>query len=149
MGVGNTKQVIEPMIKGRDLHNNQILVGDTALKVQNGTAVRDAIDTAGKTASRVLVSSGDILTAPSAWLSDMQKNWLTYMVVVAIILSILAFFYCSYRFYFNRKINNSSNSNLVELAKVISNKTGILQQQQQLPLSILNLPSVPSNTPLQ
>ncbi|CAF3849038.1 unnamed protein product [Rotaria sordida] len=146
MGIGNSNTSVDPVIKGSGSHN-QIFVGDSALKVKNGTAVQEVMNTVGKTASKVIESGGDIITAPAVWLKDIQQNWLTYMVLAAIILSILAFFYCSFCFYFNRRKNNSSNNNLIELAKIINNKTGILQQQ--LPLSMLNLPSVSPNTPAE
>jgi len=73
----------------------------------------------------------------------MQKNWLAYLIGAAIILSILAFFYCSFCHYFNRKKNNSFNSNLVEIAKVISNKTGTLPQPLPLPTSNLSSTALP------
>ena len=146
MGIGSSRTSGDPVIKGSGSHN-QIVVADSALKLKNGTAVQDRMNSVGKSASKVIESGGNIITAPAVWLKDIQQNCLTYMVLIAIILSILVFFYCSFSFYLNRKKNNSSNSNLIELAKIINNKNGIIQQQ--LPLSMINLPSVSSRTPAE
>jgi len=146
MGIGNSNTNVNPSIYGSGSHKT-IAIGDSALKLKNGTAVQDVMKTVGTTASKVIESAGDIITAPAMWLKDLQSNWLSYMVVIAIILSILAFFYCAFCFYSNRKTNDSSGNSLIELAKIINNKTGILQQP--LPLSVLNLPSVPLNTPTE
>ena len=98
---------------------------------------------AGKSASKLIEGGADIITAPAVWLKDIQQNWLTYMIVAAVIMLCIAFFYCAVCSYCNRKKNNWSNNNLVELAKVIGNKNGILQQP--LSLSAVNLPSVSPN----
>jgi hypothetical protein len=119
--------------------NNKILIGDSAIKQLNDTALQTVMNTFGKTASKVIESGGDIVNAPVVWLKDMQKNWLAYMVVTAIILSSIAVLYCAISSYFNRKKNNGFNNNLLEIVKIFNNKTGILQQP--LPLSVSNLPS--------
>jgi hypothetical protein len=51
----------------------------------------------------------------------MQKNWLIYLIAVAVILLCLVFLYCVIRYYLSRQ-NNSSTANLVKLATVISGK---------------------------
>jgi hypothetical protein len=136
---GNSKTKYSMNIKG-DAKDIEINIGNTAIKAATDTAVQELINTA----SKVIESGGDIITAPAVWLKDIQQNWITYMVVTAIILSILAFFCYSFCFYFNRKKNSSFNNNLIELAKIINNKGDTLKQP--LPLSMLNLPSVSSNT---
>ena len=135
---------IDPSIKGTG-SNNQILLGDSALKLKNGTIVQDMMETAGKTVNKVIESGGDIITAPAVWLKDMQQNWLTYMVVAAIILSILLFFYCLFCNYLPRKKSSSSSNSLIKLAEIISHPNAILPRQQ-LPSSVLSLPSISSNT---
>ncbi|CAF0869188.1 unnamed protein product [Adineta steineri] len=146
MAIGNPNTEVDATISGSG-SNNQISVSDLPSKLKNGTAVQDVMNTVGKTAGKIIESGGDIITAPAVWLKDIQQNWLTYMIVTAIILPILAFFYCSFTFYLNKKRNNMSNNNLLNFAKTISNKNGTMQNQ--LPLSLINLPSVSSNTPAQ
>ena len=107
--------------------SNQVLVGDAAMKHANGTAVQKVIECVGKTASPVIESGGDIITAPAVWLESIQQNWLAGMIVIAIILPILTFFSCTVCFSLHRKKNNSFNSSLIELFQVIGNKDGILQ----------------------
>ncbi|CAF0876899.1 unnamed protein product [Adineta steineri] len=146
MGIGNSNTVVDATMTGSG-SNNQISVSNLPSKLKNGTAVQDVMNTVGKTAGKIIESGGDIITAPAVWLKDIQQNWLSYMIVTAIILSILAFFYCSFTFYSNKKRNNMSNKNLLDFANIISNKNGITQNQ--LPLSLINLPSVRSNTPAE
>ena len=122
-------------------------MSELGLRHANGTAVQKVMDSVGKTTSQVIQSGGDILTAPAIWLKEIQQNWLSYMIVTAIILSILTFFYCTVCFYLNRKKNNSFNGTLIELAKVIGNKDDI--PRQQLPPSMNSLRSVLSNTPAE
>lgn len=125
--------------------NNNMAVGDVAIEQENETAVRKVIDSAGKTVSKVMESGGDILAAPGVWIKDIQQNWYWYMLFGAIIALSLGFIYCSFRCYLNRKKTNVSNSNLLELAKIISSKGNVVQQQ--LPLSVIDLFSAPSNVP--
>lgn len=130
MGIGNSKTLVDPVIKGSGSHN-QINLGDSVMKLANNTtAVQNLMNTVRQTASRVIESGGDIITASGAWLKDMQKNWLSCITVSAIILSILAFFYRSFRSYLNRKNSNASDSSLIELANIISSKSNIVQQRQ-------------------
>lgn len=147
MGIGNSNTSIESSIKGSG-SNNEILLGDLSLKPKNGTIVQGVMETAGKTVNRVIESGGDIITAPAVWLKDMQQNWLTYMVVAAIILSILLFFYCLFCIHLPQKKNHSSSKSLIELAKIISHPNTNLQRQQS-PSSVLSLPSVSANVSAQ
>ncbi|CAF0876881.1 unnamed protein product [Adineta steineri] len=146
MGIGNSNTDVDAKISGSG-SNNHISVSDLPSKLKNDTAVQDVMNTVGKTAGKIMASGGDIITAPAVWLKDIQQNWLSYMIVTAVILSILAFFYCSFKFYLNKKQSNMSNNNLLDFAKIINNKNGTMQNQ--LPLSLINLPSVSSNTPAQ
>ncbi|CAF4367910.1 unnamed protein product, partial [Adineta steineri] len=121
--IGNPKSEYERKIYNGS-HNN-INIGDSALSKMQDTPV----ETAFKSANKIIESGTDIITAPAVWLKDMQKNWLSYMVVLAVILIIGTFLYCTIRSYFKRKSNNSNNNNnnwsmgnLVELATVFSNK---------------------------
>jgi hypothetical protein len=145
MGIGVSRTSVNPSISGSG-SDNVIAVGDAAMKVHNNSAVQHVIDTAGRTTSKLLENGGSLLSAPAVWLSAMQQNWLTYIIVAAVILSILAFFYCSFCYRFNPQKNNLSGNGLIELAKVISDQTGALQRP--LPLPILNLPPMPPNPPL-
>ena len=146
MGVSNSDLSSHQSVSVSD-QSNQVLVGDAATKHANGTAVQKVIESVGKTAGQVIESGGDIITAPAVWLKSIQQNWLAYMIVIAIILSILTFFYRTVCFHLNCKKNNSFNSSFIELAKVIGNKHGTLQQQ--LPSSMNSLRSVLSNTPTE
>lgn len=143
MGIGNSNTSIETSIEGSG-SNNKILLGDLALKLKNSTFVQDVMETAGKTVNKVIESGGDIITAPAVWLKQIQQNWLMYMVVAAIILSILLFFYCLFCIHLPRKKINSSSDSLIELVKIINHPNTILQRQQSPP-SVLSLPSVSSN----
>ncbi|CAF1657314.1 unnamed protein product, partial [Adineta ricciae] len=55
---------------------------DSAAKANN-TPVQAVMNSAGKTASKIIESGGDLLTAPVVWLKDMQQNWVMYMVVLS------------------------------------------------------------------
>ncbi|CAF1539035.1 unnamed protein product [Adineta ricciae] len=106
---------------------------DSAAKANN-TPVQAVMNSAGKTASKIIESGGDLLTAPVVWLKDMQQNWVMYMVVLVIILGSIAFLYCAFLFCCNRKKKNSTDQNqLIELAKIIGNKIGTTQS----PLTIM------------
>ncbi|CAF1474602.1 unnamed protein product [Adineta steineri] len=118
--------------------NNNINIGDSALPKVHDSPLKTAV----KSANRIMESGTDIITAPAVWLKDMQKNWLSYMVVLAVILIIGTFLYCTIRSYFKRKSNNSNSNNnnnnwsmgnLVELATVFSNKNPHSQTPFSLP----------------
>src|SRR5437868_6883530 len=104
--VGTSKTEYSMNVKG-DAKDIKINIGDTAIKAsKTETAAQEVISTVGKTASKVIASGGDILSVPGAWLKDMQQNWFTYMILVAIILSCMVFLYCTVCYYCNRKKNN-------------------------------------------
>ncbi|CAF1325052.1 unnamed protein product [Adineta steineri] len=133
--IANQKTEYEQKINNGS--NNNINIGDSALSKIHDTPVQ----TAFKSANTIIESGTDIIRAPAVWLKDMQKNWLSYMVVLAVILIIGTFLYCTIRSYFKRKSNNSNNNNnnnnwsmgnLVELATVFSNKN----PHSQTPLSL-------------
>ncbi|UJR18774.1 hypothetical protein I4U23_005680 [Adineta vaga] len=143
MGIGTSSTSVSPYISGSG-SNNQILLGDSAVLRSNNTALRNVMDATHNTASRVLESGDDILASPAVWLKDMQENWLTYIIVAAIILSILAFFYRSFCRFSNQQAA-ASNSNLIELAKIFSQNNMF---QRKLPSSMLNGFQHGSNTQL-
>ena len=126
-----------------DTKNITINIGAAAMQSSTDTAVQTVIKAAGQTAGKVIEGGGTIITAPAIWLKDIQQNWLTYIIVAAVILLCISFLYCSACSYLNQKKDNGSNNNLLKLAKVFSNKNGILQQP--LALSAANLPSIPPN----
>lgn len=120
----------------------KMLIGDKLIGPSTNTAVEEVIKTVGQTASKIIERGGNIITAPATWLKAMQQNWLTYMIVIAIILSTVTFLYCASCCYLNRAKTYASNCNLVELAKVISERSGILQQ---LSVPALKLRSPPAH----
>ena len=140
--IGNSEVLYQQVNKG-SASNNQLAIGDAALTRPNDTAVQTVMRTTGNTVNRFIESAGDIITVPAVWLKDIQENWLSYMIVAAIILFSIAFLYCACCSFFNWKKNNGSSNNLLELAKVISNKNGTLQQP--LPLPAPNSPSIAPN----
>ncbi|CAF4425167.1 unnamed protein product, partial [Rotaria magnacalcarata] len=71
--------------------NAKLILGDTALFKAADTPVQTALKAAGK----AIESGSDLIAAPALWLKDMQKNWLMYMIIAAIILLIIAFLYCA------------------------------------------------------
>lgn len=129
-------------VQGNNKDVKMQIDGNT-LKSSTDNAVQAVMKSAGKSASKIIEGGADIITAPAVWLKDMQQNWLIYMIVAAVIISRIAFLYCAVCSYLNRKKNNLSNNKLAELAKIISNKNGILQQP--LSLSAVNLASLPPN----
>ncbi|CAF1185624.1 unnamed protein product [Adineta steineri] len=78
--IGNQKNEIEQKINNGS--NSNINLGDSALPKIHDTPVQ----TAFKSANKIIESGTDIITAPAVWLKDMQKNWLSYMVVLAVML---------------------------------------------------------------
>ncbi|CAF1513590.1 unnamed protein product [Adineta ricciae] len=113
---------------------------DSAAKANN-TPVQTVMNSASKTASKIIESGGDLLTAPVVWFKDMQQNWIMYMVVLAVILGSIAFLYCAFLFYCNPKKNSTDQSQLIEFAKIIGNKIGATQS----PLAITT--PTPSSLP--
>ncbi|CAF1339906.1 unnamed protein product [Rotaria sp. Silwood1] len=97
------------------------------------------------TASKIISSAGDVITAPAAWLKEMQKNWVIYLVAAAIILLCLVFLYCVLRYYLSRS-NNLATANLIKLAAGIDRKNDILQGQAVVSpgkfLSAVPIPSI-------
>ncbi|CAF3474215.1 unnamed protein product [Rotaria socialis] len=134
----STKTLIQQHVK--EGGNAKIILGDTALSKAADTPVQTALKAAGK----AIDSGSDLIAVPALWLKDMQKNWLIYMILPAIILLTIAFLYCAVRSYFMRRGNNSSMGNLIELASVIANKNSALQTQ--LPLSGTKLSSASPST---
>ena len=137
---GSSKTMYKMDVDG-DGKDIKMLIGDKAIEASTGTAVQKVIKAAGDTAGKIIEGSGTIVTAPVVWLEHMQENWLAYMILVAVILSTITFLYCAICSYLHRKNNNSSH-NLVELAKIISERSGVLNQ---LPLSPFRLPPTPLN----
>ncbi|CAF1185595.1 unnamed protein product [Adineta steineri] len=134
--IGNPKSEYEQKIYNGS-HNN-INIGDSALPKMQDTPVQ----TAFKSANKIIESGTEIITAPALWLKDMQKNWLSSMVILSVILITITFLYCTIRSYFKRKSNNSNNDNnnnnwsmgnLVKLATVFSNKNPHSQTPFSLP----------------
>lgn len=82
-------------------------------------------------ADKVSESSADTITTPANWLKSIEKNWLIYLVLVAIIMACIVFLYCSICYYLNRHANSSFNNNLIELANVISNNSDVSQNTQK------------------
>jgi hypothetical protein len=138
MGSSSTKTSIEQHATGSS--KAEMSLGDSALPKLSDTPVQTAL----KSASKVIESGSDLINAPVLWFKDMQKNWLVYMIVAATILLTVAFLYCAVRSYFNRKGKNPSIGNLVELASMFVNKNPVLQTQ--FPLSASKLSSAASPT---
>ncbi|CAF1491508.1 unnamed protein product [Adineta steineri] len=119
--------------KGYDV---KAIIGDAALPKIGDSPVQTALKAAGK----VIEGGSDIITAPAVRIKDMQKNWLTYMVVLAIIMLSATFLYCTIRGYFLRKRSgssaNSSVNSFIEFAKVFAGKTEPIQPQ--LPMPVFN-----------
>jgi hypothetical protein len=118
--------------------NNELKLGDTAMAKPNETAVQKGIRAVGN----VIESGSEVLTAPARWLKDMQNNWFGYMIVLAIILSTVAFFYCVVRFHLLRRRNSTSKSNLIELASVLKN-THPISLKQQVAQAISSIEKLP------
>ena len=131
--VGNSQSKYKMQVSG-DAKDIRINIGDTAIEASK-TQTREVLDTVGKTASKIIESGGDIITAPAAWLKDIQGNWLLYIIIAAIILSCIVFLYCTVCYHLNKKKNNWSSNNLTELAQVIGNQGGALQRRIPLPIN--------------
>ncbi|CAF1597388.1 unnamed protein product [Adineta ricciae] len=77
----------------------------------------------------------------------MQENWLSYMIVIAIIIGSIAFLYCAFLFYCNRMKSGATQSQLIELTKIIGEK--IIPTPQRPPssaISPLNFPYLARNS---
>jgi hypothetical protein len=142
MGIGNSKTSVCSNIQGSG-SNNQIVMGDAAFQFKPNTSVREVMNTLGKATSKVIESGGDIISAPAVWLKTMQENWITYLVLIAVILGIIAFFYCSCCVCANWKQAYPASNGLVDLAKIINSRNNDLPHPK--PFSI-NIPSVETST---
>ncbi|CAF3126567.1 unnamed protein product [Rotaria socialis] len=127
MGGSSTKTLIQQHVKEGD--NAKIILGGTALSKAADTPVQTALKAVGKT----IESGSDTIAVPVLWLKDMQKNWLIYMTLAAIILLAIPFLYCAIPSYLMRRGNSSSIDNLIELASVFASKNSALQTQLSLP----------------
>jgi len=61
---GNSKTEYQMNVKG-DAKDIKINIGDTAIKASTETAAQVVINSVGKTASKVIESGGDVITAPA------------------------------------------------------------------------------------
>ncbi|CAF1131173.1 unnamed protein product [Adineta ricciae] len=110
------------------------------------TPVRAVMNSVGKTASKVITSARDLLSAPGTWLKDMQQNWFSYMVVIAIIFGSAALLYCALSIYCHRKKNSKVQSQFMELSKIFANKITHSPRSPALPTKFASvLPSLESN----
>ncbi|CAF1666128.1 unnamed protein product [Adineta ricciae] len=139
VGNSQSKNTYSMSISG-DASDVKFNIMDSAAKANN-TPVQAVMNSAGKTASKIIESGGDLLTAPVVWLKDMRQNWIMYMVVLAVILGSIAFLYCAFLFYCNRKKNSTDQSQLIQLAKIIGNIIGTSHS----PLAIMT--PTPSSLP--
>lgn len=140
-GSSNTRDI---SFRGNNNDNLSINVGVRPTEVSTDTAVQSVVKSAGRAASKIIEGGGDVLTAPATWVKDIQANWLTYMIVAAIIISCIMFFYCTFCFYFNKRKNNCPTDNLVEILNAVNKKKDNLQQPP-LPLTVPSLSSVNSS----
>nr|AEN94418.1 hypothetical protein [Adineta vaga] len=131
--IGNTetKNSYSMNVQG-DAKDINLHIVDGATKGEE-TSIRTVMNSAGKTASKVIASTGDLLSAPAVWLKDMHQNWLSYMVVVAVIFGSAVFFYCALSLYCHRKKNSKVQSQFTELSKIIANKMTTSTQPLALP----------------
>lgn len=98
------------------------------------------IHTAMQTASKIISSGGDLITAPAIWLRDMQKNWVVYVVAAAVIMFSILLIYFAIRCYFIRRPNNKgSTTDVIELVKAFGCNG---MSARQLPLVSATVPSV-------
>ncbi|CAF1506206.1 unnamed protein product [Adineta ricciae] len=127
--IGNfeTKNTYSMTVGGDAKHIN-VHIADGALKA-NHTPVQAAMNSAGNAASKIIESGASLITAPVTWFKDMQENWLSYMIVIAII------------------IGGATQSQLIELTKIIGEK--IIPTPQRPPssaISPLNFPYLARNS---
>jgi len=111
--------------------------------IRNNTVVNTVTGTFHKafnTVGNVIESGGSILAAPANWIKSIQKNWVLYLALAAIIMVCIVFLYCSVCYYVNRYTTTSFSSNLIELATVINEKkNNALKPNQPQELSVNNL----------
>ena len=105
--------------------NNNINLGDSAIVKMADKPVKTAM----KAASKIVESGADFISAPALWLKGMQENWLTYMILIAIILTTITFLYCVIRSCFATKRNAWPINYLIEIATAIVNKNHLAQAQ--------------------
>jgi t-SNARE complex subunit (syntaxin) len=59
---------------------------------------------------KIIGDTSELIRSPAKWLTDMQRNWLIYIICMAIICLCILFFYCACQGYCSRK--RSTNSRL-------------------------------------
>ncbi|CAF1255343.1 unnamed protein product [Rotaria sordida] len=104
------------------------MVVNTTVNTVTGTAQK-LLNTVGN----VINSADDIIASSVNWLKGIQKYWPIYLAIIAIIMVCIVVLYYSVCYYLNRKKANLLSSTFVDLAKVINNKSDILQQKKPLP----------------
>ena len=124
----------------RDAKHVSIYIADGAQKA-NQTPVGAVMNTAGKAASKIIDSGVTIISAPATWIKSIQENWLSYMILAAIIIGLIAFLYCACLCHCNPMTSSATQSQLIELTRTIGSK--IIPTPQPPPLSTIS----PSNLP--
>lgn len=101
---------------GENANSNSMNLGDSAIMKPTNTVVHRVFDAAGQ----LIESGSDVLSAPAHWLKDIQSNWFGYMIILAIIVGSITFFYCIVRYNLRRKANASLTNNMVQLATILT-----------------------------
>lgn len=143
MGIATTTARTNVNAVGAD---STVLVGDSAMKHAKVSAVHEAIESAAKTTGKVIENGGELFSMPVTWLKTMQQDWLTYMIVLAVILTVIAIFYCTCCRSFGWQKANLSGNGLTQLAEVIMHKNAGLPNS--LPLPFFNPPTVTATAPV-
>lgn len=105
----------------------------------NHTLVQVVMNNVGNVASKIIDNGTAITNASAAWFKDVQQNWLSYMIIGAIIAESIAFLHYTFLFHCNRMKSSATQGQLIELTKTIGSK--IIPMLQPLPLSTIS----PSN----
>ncbi|CAF2889398.1 unnamed protein product [Rotaria sp. Silwood2] len=56
----------------------------------------------------IMQGGTDLVLTPISWLTTITNNWPVYLVCITIILSLLAFFYCSFKACINKNLLKNS-----------------------------------------
>lgn len=108
-------------------NNNNIYLGDSAMVKAADKPIKKVMEAAGN----IVDSTANVINAPVLWLKDMQSNWLTYLILIAIILVTISFLYCVIRSRCSPSRNTYSIDRIIEVATGIANK----KQEIQIPIS--------------
>ena len=103
---------------GSNAQNNNMYFGDSSLKKQEPTAVQKAFETTGY----VIEIGGDFISSWFSWGENVLENFSFYLIMIAVILSLVLSLYILCRCYCHRNSRNLSTKNLTDIFTIMTAK---------------------------